>query len=86
MSLQSIERKKAELAAARAEMTSGRSAGKKTLIRVRTGLLVGGVLLVVLEVAMKAATENTDSTVFGYVGALMIVAWLVLLFAGMFVA
>ncbi len=85
MALQSIEKKQAEIRAARAGVLNGTSEAKRTLIRVRTGLLIGGVLLIALEVGLSVAAMSVGSTVFGYLGALMLCAWVVALFAGMFV-
>lgn len=63
---------------------TGPSEAKQTMIRVRTGLLVGGVVLIALEIALSVAAQSGGSTVLGYLGALMICAWAVVLFAGMF--
>ena len=88
MALQSIEKKKAEIEAARRGMMNAPSGGKQVVIRVRTGLLVGGIALIALEFAMAFVTREDgphNFTAFAYLGVLMILAWIVVLFAGMFV-
>lgn len=64
---------------------SGPSEAKKIFIRVRLGLLVGGLLLIATELALGVATQNGQLTALGYLGSLMFCAWIVLLFAGLFV-
>lgn len=85
MALQSIGKKKAEIDAARRGMIDGPSDGKKTLIRIRTGLLVGGVLLIALEVVLSLMAQDRTTTFLAYTGVGMIIGWIVLLFSGMFV-
>ena len=73
MALQSIEKKKAEIEAARRGMVSS---GKQTMKAVRMGLLVGW--LVCLAGAFVFPP-------LGYVWGVLIVLWIIVGFAGMFV-
>ena len=76
MALQSIEKKKAEIEAARRGMMNAPSGGKQVVKAVRMGLLVGW--LVCLAGAFVFPP-------LGYVWGVLIVLWIIVGFAGMFV-